>query len=198
MTQTPQTHGPQPDAGATDRRRALPPPPYLRPLNAVTAALELSGKLIAVSCLVALFLALLVNVILRYFFAAGIPWAYEIHAVLLPWLVAGGVVIAAARGANIAITLLPGLLGPRIGMALMVLVQALIVLISLSVLISSQPILRAAQFQTLSTLGIKQIWGYSSLIYAFGGMAIIAAIDVIKSLTGHLGWDLAPERSSLS
>lgn len=181
-------------AGGTGRQT----PPVLRVLNPVVSLLELSGKLISVACLTFMFLALLTNVVLRYAFSSGIPWAYEIHSLLLPWLVAGGVVIASARGANIAITLLPGQLGPRARHVLMIVVQALIVLISVSVLVSSQPILRASQFQTLSTLGIKQVWGYSSLVYAFAGMAVIAAIDLLKTLMGHHGWDLDPAHASLS
>ncbi|MDP5308459.1 TRAP transporter small permease [Paracoccus spongiarum] len=193
MTRPPATQ--DRDAGGAAGARM---PPALRLLGKVTALLDLSGKLIAVSCLAFMFAALLVNVVLRYVMSSGIAWAYEIHAVLLPWLVAGGVVIASARGANIAITLLPGLLGPRAGQALMVVVQLLILAISLSVLISSQPILKASQFQTLSTLGIRQVWGYASLVYAFGGMAIIAAIDVLRTLRGWHGWDMDPAHGSLS
>ena len=77
--------------------------PFLRLLAGMTFLLESSGKVIAVACLAFMFVALLTNVILRYAFDSGIPWAYEIHAVLLPWLVAGGLVIASARGRNIAI-----------------------------------------------------------------------------------------------
>lgn len=181
-------------AGGTGGRAPL----VLRLLAPLVMLLELSGKLIAVSCLTFMFGALLVNVVLRYAFATGIPWAYEIHSLLLPWLVAGGVIIASARGANISITLLPGHLGPRARWFLMLVVQALMLLISVSVLISSQPILRASQFQTLSTLGIKQVWGYSSLVYAFAGMAVIAAIDLLKTLMGRHGWDLDPAHASLS
>ncbi|MFC0201101.1 TRAP transporter small permease [Paracoccus rhizosphaerae] len=172
--------------------------PLLRTARGLAGMIELSGKLIAVSCLGFMFVALLVNVILRYAFAGGIPWAYEVHALLLPWLVAGGVVIAAANGANIAITLLPNMLGARGGRLLLGVVQALIMIISIAVLISSQPILRAAQFQTLSTLGISQWWGYSSLVFAFGGMAAIAAIDILRVIFAGLTWDSDPGHNSLS
>lgn len=172
--------------------------PLLRAADALTLLVTLTGKLIAVACLSVMFVALLVNVVLRYGFSGGIAWAYEIHALLLPWLVAGGVVVAAAQGANIAVTLLPGVLGPRVARALLALVQVLILVIAVSVLVSSQPILRASQFQTLSTLGIRQIWGYASLIFAFGGMAVIAALDLIRVLAGTLTWDRDAGRNSLS
>lgn len=173
-------------------------PLILRAGSGLAWLIEGSGKVIAVACLVFMFGALLVNVILRYAFSSGIPWAYEIHAVLLPWLVAGGVVIAAANSANIAITLLPGMLGPRGARALLGVVQVAILVISLSVLLSSQPILRASQFQTLSTLGIRQVWGYASLVYAFGGMALIAALDLLRVVLGGLTWDRDPAANSLS
>ncbi|QBX33968.1 TRAP transporter small permease subunit [Paracoccus liaowanqingii] len=182
---------PQPGPGGAS-------PPVLRAAGGVASAVEASGKVIAVSCLAFMFVALLVNVILRYFFAGGIPWAYEIHALLMPWLVAGGVVIAAANGANIAITLLPGMLGERGAQILLIVVQALIVIISVSVLVSSRPILVASQYQRLSTLGITQVWGYASLVYAFGGMALLAGIDILRVIWGGQTWDRDPASNSLS
>lgn len=152
--------------------------------QAVIRALDWSGRVIAVACLGFMFALLLVNVVLRYTLGEGIAWAYEIHALLLPWLVAAGVVIAAARGANIAITLLPDMLSLGARRVLILAVQAAVLVICLSVLASSPPILKASTFQTLATLGIKQVWGYSSLIYAFSGMAVIAALELLSVLAG--------------
>ncbi|MFV0359430.1 TRAP transporter small permease [Tropicimonas sp.] len=177
-----------------------PKRPFLAWIAGVSTLLDWSGRLIAATCLLFIFVALLVNVVLRYAFGSGIAWAYEIPALLLPGLVAGGVVIAAARGRNNAITLLPDLLPPRGRQVIAVLVNIAILVISLAVLESSQPILRAAKFQTLSTLGIKQIWGYASLVYAFAGMAIIAVVDIVRALTSKADFDFGydPETSSLS
>ena len=154
--------------------------------------LGLSGKIVAAAAIAVMFAALFANVVLRYAFGSGLAWAYEIHSILLPWLV------AASKGRNIAITLLPDMLGETLRRWLLVAVEILVVLIALSVLDSSQPILKAAKFQKLSTLGISQIWGYASLVYAFGGMAIIACFDLLRLLLGRpvdLG---VPEQSSLS
>ena len=63
---------------------------------------------------------------------------------------------------------------------------------------TSQPIFKASQFQSLSTLGIKQVWGYSSLIYAFGAMAVIAALSIIRALLGEDVIDHDPSHASLS
>lgn len=174
------------------------PRPLLRMVQLPIHVLDWSGQVIAAVTLAFMFCALLVNVILRYVLNSGLPWASEIHAVLLPWMVAGGVVIAAARGRNIAITLLPDLLSPSGRRMLFFAVNLMIFVIAVSVLWSSQPILKASQFQRLSTLGIKQIWGYSSLVYAFGGMALIAVLDVLRVLLERDVCASDPTKTSLS
>ncbi len=154
--------------------------PFLSMLGKCTRFIECSGAVISVLCLALLFSALLANVTLRYTMGSGITWAYEIHALLLPWLVAGGMVIAAARGRNIAIAILPTMLSPAAARVLALIVFSLVLSISISVLWTSKPILIAAKYQSLSTLGIKQIWGYASLIYAFGAMAVISVLDILR------------------
>ncbi len=187
--------GDQPVPGANGEG---PNRPFLRRITAISTALDWSGRIIAVTCLVIMFVALLTSVILRYVFGSGIPWAYEIHAILLPWLVAGGIVIAAAQGRNIAITLLLDMVRPETQRWIMVFVNIAVLIVCASVLWTSQPILKASTFQTLSTLGIKQVWGYSSLVYAFAAMAVIALIGVLRGFGGENLADLDLGHSSLS
>ena len=172
--------------------------PFLDLAHGVTKLLDWSGRIIVAACLASMFVALLVNVVLRYAFGSGIPWASEIHAILLPWLVAGGLVIASARGRNIAITLLSDLLNGRVLLGLNLFIQSTTFVIAICVLWSSQPILKASQFQTLSTLGVKQVWGYSSLVYAFAAIALIAAFNTVRTLLGEDVADHDPEHASLS
>nr|CAD6628429.1 TRAP transporter small permease [Rhizobium sp. TCK] len=175
-----------------------PSSPLLSLAAGATAVLDWSGRLIVFVCLFGMFLFLLVNVVLRYISGSGIAWAYEIHALLLPWLVAGGLVIASARGRNIAISLLADMLYGRKLIILNIVIQSIIIVIALSILWSSQPILKASQFQSLSTLGIKQIWGYSSLVYAFAAMAVIAALEILRAVAGGAVTDRDASHASLS
>ncbi|HLW28521.1 MAG TPA: TRAP transporter small permease [Kiloniellales bacterium] len=168
---------------------------FLTTAGGLVSALDLSGRLIAVICLGLMFVALLVNVVLRYLLGTGITWAYEIHAILLPWLVAGGIVIATARGRHIAVTLLSSLLKGRALWLLVLSIQTALFVISISILWSSQPILKASTFQTLATLGVKQVWGYSSLAYAFGAMALIALLEMGQLLAGKHPVEHTPEES---
>lgn len=146
----------------------------------LTYWLDVSARVIAVVALGVMFSLLLMNVVLRYLFTTGIPMAYEIHAVLLPWLVAGGLVVAAAQNRNIAVTILPDLLSPELQRWVLIAVQCALLVIAVSVIWSGQPILRASTFQSLSTLGIKQVWGYASLPYCFACIAVIATCDLLR------------------
>ena len=109
--------------------------PFLAWVAGISTCLDWSGRIMAASCLGFMFILLFVNVFLRYAFGEGIAWAYEIHALLLPWLVAGGIVIAAARGRNIAITLLVDLLSPRAQRVIELAIQVAILVVSVSVLL---------------------------------------------------------------
>ncbi len=155
-------------------------------LRGIVAALDISGRLVCVATLVVLFVALMANVILRYLFGKELDWAYDIHAILLPWMIAGGVVIATVYSRNIAVTILPDLLPAARRKLLFIVVSALTLLISVFVVWSAFPIIKAAQYQRISSLGgISQLWGYASLIYGFGGIAVICASDVIAALMGR-------------
>jgi TRAP-type C4-dicarboxylate transport system permease small subunit len=185
-----------PPPGREREGRSRPVP---RSIAGVSAVLETSGKIIAAVCLIMMFAALLANVVLRYALGSGIPWAYEIHAILFPWAVAGGVVVATAQGRNIAVTILPDLIGPDARRFLLLAIDVLVVVIALSVLWSSQPIVMASRFQRLSALGVTQIWGYLSLVYAFGLIAVLAALDALSlALSGTSIADDDPALKSLS
>lgn len=170
-------------ATVMSKGEARPAPSILR---SIVSTLEMSGRLICVVTLVVLFIGLMANVILRYASGRGLDWAYDIHAILLPWMIAGGVMIATVQSRNIAITILPDLLSPA-GKRIVFLVASILTLvISLFVVWSSFPIIKAAQYQRISALGgISQLWGYASLIYGFGGIAVICLCDVVAALMGR-------------
>lgn len=179
------------------------PRPFVTVLTALIGVLEWSGKIIAFTMLSLTFLTLLVNVILRYSTGEGITWAYEIHAITLPWLVAGGMVVATARTRNITVTLLPDMLSPKMARNLLVAINLAVVVIAATVVWSSQPILKASTFQSYSTrtladLGLKQIWGYMSLVYAFASMAVIAALDIVRLALSPPPKGFDPVNTSLS
>ena len=101
-------------------------------------------------------------------------------------MVAGGLILATVHNRNIAVTILPDALGPRTGQALLLVVLTLTLAISVLVVWSAIPIMKAAQFQKLASLGgISQIWGYSSFVYGFLGVAVICLCDILGLLIGR-------------
>lgn len=157
-----------------------------RVLGGIVLGLDFSARAVCALTLTVLFAGLLANVILRYAYGAGLQWAYEMHAILLPWMVAGGLILATVYNRNIAVTILPEFLGPVRGRALLFVVLALTLVISAFVVWSSFPIMRAARFQRIASLGgVSQLWGYASLVYGFVGVAVICACDLVTLLLGR-------------
>lgn len=153
----------------------------------ITGILDLTGIIIVCATLVSMFAALLVNVILRYVFSEGITWAYEMHHILLPWLVAGGAVMASARGANIAVSVLVDVVPEAIRRVIVIVVYAATAVISSVVAYTSMPIVRAAKFSRLPETHIPQMYGYISILYCFYAIAIIAALYAIRTALGEKG-----------
>lgn len=166
-------------------------------IAAVTKGLDYLAATLVVVTLSAMFLALLVNVFLRYVFSTGIPWAYEIHSILFPWLVAGGAVMAAVRGRNIAVTAAVRLL-PETGRRIVALVvHVIIVVMAVAVIDTSFPIVMASRFSVLAETRIPQIYGYVSLLFGFGLIALISLMDAVRLLLGEHTPDTEPGQSAV-
>ncbi|MEZ5653993.1 MAG: TRAP transporter small permease [Burkholderiaceae bacterium] len=172
---------PPPAAGEA---RARADGPVLRWIERVIKAIDVSGALIVGTTLTAMFVGLLINVILRYALGEGITWAYEITRILFPWMVAGGVVMATARGRHVAVTVLSDALPASTARWLTLGIYLLVGAISVAVLTTGQPIMNASRFQRLSETGISQIWGYRSLSYAFVCISVLSALNVLRILIG--------------
>ena len=160
--------------------------------------IDFSGALIVTSTLTVIFLGLFINVLLRYALGDGLTWAYEIPSILFPWMVAGGIVMATARGRNISVTVLADLLPPVAHWLLMLAVHLIIVVISVSVLVTGERVLKASRFQHLSETGIQQVWGYSSLYYAFICVAILAILHMLHMLLTGPARQTSRQASSFS
>ncbi|GAB5467457.1 MAG: hypothetical protein Kilf2KO_04870 [Rhodospirillales bacterium] len=172
-----------------------PSRPVLPILGPLVKAIYWSAVAIFSATIGALFLALFVNVLLRYAFDEGIAWAYEIPSILFPWAVASAVVIATVLGRHIQIALLVHLLPPRARRAVGLLVYLTTAAISGLVVWTSLPTLRASQFMRLAETGIPQIWGMSALIYALIAIALVCLAEAIALLAGGAYGEQDAERS---
>ncbi|MEE2763262.1 MAG: TRAP transporter small permease subunit [Pseudomonadota bacterium] len=167
-------------------------------IRKVAVFINLSGSLVVVLTLTAMFGAILLNVILRYFFGSGITWAYEIPAILFPWCVAGGMVMAAAQGRNISVDMMAGLLSVPLRRVLAIAVNLFVALVSAGVVYYSMPIIKASQYSRLAETGISQIYGYSSLVYAFSMVSVIGVLTAMDYLLGRRADAQDPTASNYS
>lgn len=164
----------------------------------LASIIDKTGVVIVFATIITMFLALLVNVILRYSFNSGITWAYEIHNILLPWLVAGGAVMASIRGSNIAVTALVNILPEVVRRAFAIAVYLFVAIVCGVVAYSSMPIVKAARFSRLAETGIPQMYGYISIIYAFSAIALISLLFVVRYFLGEKAEVTDPTVSNFS
>ncbi|ODC05495.1 hypothetical protein BFW38_14640 [Terasakiispira papahanaumokuakeensis] len=150
----------------------------------LSALINVSGGAVVVVSLVTMFLVVLVNVVLRYFWGSGITWAYELPSILFPWCVAGGIVMSAVQGRHIAVDVLVELLPSSMRRVLQVLVNLFVSLVSAGVVYYAMPIIKASQYSRLAETGIPQVYGYSSLVYAFSMVSCIGLLAAINHLCG--------------
>ncbi len=165
-------------------------------LSTVKLLVLYGGVGIFATTISALFVALFVNVVLRYAFDRGISWAYEIPYILFPWAVGGAIIVASCLGRNIQINLFANVVPIRPRRMVGACVHGLIVLICVGVVWTATPILNASKFMRLAETGIPQFYGMLGLVVAFVAVAVVAAIDLVLLLLGepYLNGN-APEKS---
>lgn len=152
---------------------------------------------IIVGTLTVLFLSIFANVVLRYAFHTGLTWAYELPAILFPWLVVAGAVLAAQKGQHIAVQLVPLMVSPRVRMFLLVADNLAIVVMCGVVAKAGVPAMSAAADSHLAVTGVSEIWGYSSLVYGYVAMGLTAITASWRILaTGKDGIEARPESAS--
>jgi TRAP-type C4-dicarboxylate transport system permease small subunit len=157
----------------------------LRAARRLDQAIVLVGIVIVATTIGALFLAIFTNVVLRYLFDQGIVWAYEIPAILFPWMVAGGAVLASQAGRHIAVEILIAALPPRPRRALAIAVNLAVVGVAVAVVDAAQPILKASQYSKLAETGIPQSWGYMSLVVGFALIGLTAVTTLLRLVAGR-------------
>jgi len=81
----------------------------LSPIGVVTRLIETAGVVL----MLALSLLVLANATGRYFFNNPLPWTEEAVSILLVWIAAIGVVLAAGRGALVGCEIVTSRLRPR-------------------------------------------------------------------------------------
>jgi TRAP-type transport system small permease protein len=155
-------------------------PPALRVSNMAGLVIDYAAIAISVGSIVVIFLALMAEVVVRYFTSAGLGWPNEVPNLLFPWLIMGGIVIGAQRGSHIAAEAIRGFLSTEQLRKLLMLLHVMVaVAFSYLAWLSLQVIvITKAQFFPMTGLG--QAWAYSALLFGFGGIALASLINIVR------------------
>lgn len=153
------------------------------------------GRLCRVIILVSMLILLAVigiNVAARYLFErGGVNEVGEIPELLFPWLIAAGIIVGVQRGAHIAVDLITGGFSHRSGVAMIVFVNA-IVIVTYGVLV--MPVFEIAQITAIEQtpfLKLPRSIGFYSLAFAIVGIMFSSLALTLRVIAR--GAEAAPE-----
>jgi len=141
-----------------------------------------SAAILSMGALVILFMALMAEVVVRYFTTKGLGWPAEMPNLLFPWLVMGGIVLAAQRGQHIAVS--AGLLMLRRSHARLLLL-AMQVLIAVTFIYLGQAgiaVIEITGSEKYPISGITARWAYLAVVAGFFGIALTAITTGVRVL----------------
>lgn len=155
--------------------------PALRIAEAVGFVLDRVALLLATSSVVLVFLALMAEVVVRYVTKSGMGWPNEVPNLLFPWLIMGGIVLGAYRGAHIAAEAIRGHLQPEPLRRLLMFIHLLVGLAFSYLAWLSIDVIQITRGQKFPLTGFGQSWAYASLLFGFGGIALASYLNIIRT-----------------
>jgi TRAP-type C4-dicarboxylate transport system permease small subunit len=155
-------------------------PPALRVSNMVGLVIDYAAIVIAVGSIIAIFLALMAEVVVRYFTSAGLGWPNEVPNLLFPWLVMGGIVLGAQRGTHIAAEAIRGFLSTEQLRKLLMLLHVVVAVAFAYLAWLSLQVIAITRAQVFPMTGLGQAWAYSALLFGFGGIALAALVNTVR------------------
>jgi TRAP-type transport system small permease protein len=159
--------------------------PFPKVLWATDTAVTLLATALSVSAMVALFLALSGDVMVRYFTTRSLGWPSEMPNLLFPWLVMGAIVLAAQRGQHVAVTIILPLLRRPVVRVLLLAMQVLVALTFFYLAYIGLAVIEITATEVYPVTGISAKYAYFALIFGFVGIGITARTT--------LGWLLVTE-----
>jgi len=148
-------------------------------------AIAFAATAVAILALVALFLSLGAEVVVRYFTTQGLGWPSETPNLLFPWLVMGGVVLAAQRGSHIAVTLTLEMLDRNAAKLLLLGMQVVVAATFFYLAWIGLAVIEITGTEVYPVTGVSARWAYLSLIAGFVGVGLTAVTTFIRLLSAE-------------
>lgn len=142
------------------------------------------GSAVVVITTAVIGITLMAGVVVRYFLAGSLAWGNELPVILFPWLIMGGVVMAAARHQHLGVDFFVRKLSPGAARGLMSVVQVMVIALMVLLIQQSFVLLQYMQYQTTPVLGWSATWAFYSLPLGAAGVLLLAIIDLIGLASG--------------
>ena len=161
---------------------AAPDSPAVQVVRWVDNTIVGISTVLAIGSLAVMFVSLMAEVIVRYLTNQGMGWPTEMPNILFPWLVMGGIVMAAQRGQHIAVTALNGMLGKGGNRILLVSHQILIAATFFYLAWVGLDVIKITGSEAYPVTGISAQWAYLAMIFGFVGLGITALPTLVRVL----------------
>lgn len=146
------------------------------------SAIVAASVAVVITALVAMFVSLMAEVVVRYLTNQGMGWPTEVPNLLFPWLVMGGIVLAAQRGQHIAVTAIQSWIGRGGNRALLIGHQVLICATFFYLAWVGLDVIEITGGEIYPVTGISAKWAYLAMIAGFIGLALTALTTLVHLL----------------
>jgi TRAP-type C4-dicarboxylate transport system permease small subunit len=145
---------------------------------------------LAFASVIAMFVSLLLEVIVRYLTNQGLGWTTELPELLFPWLVMSGVVLAAQRGQHIAVTAILGFLNRTAARILLVSLQVLVGATFFYFAYLAHNLLEIVGEELYPVTQISQYWGYLAMVVGCAAVGVTAVTTIWRLILADNPFDI--------
>lgn len=157
--------------------------PPIRPfpvLDAIDRGVALVAIAITSAAICLIFAVLMTDVVVRYFTPRGLGWAGETPNILFPWLIMGGILLAAQRGAHISVPILLFALRRPLARALLVFLHLAVAATFAALAIGSLSVLEVTRTQVFPITGVPMAYAYAAMLFGFLGILAVSATSLVR------------------
>lgn len=169
-------------AAHTPIKEPAPAGPLTQLVRWVDSAIVAVSVVAVIAALVVMFVALMAEVVVRYLTNQGMGWPSEMPNILFPWLVMGGIVLAAQRGQHIAVTAIQGWIGRGGNRVMLIAHQVLIAATFLYLAWVGLAVIEITGSEIYPVTGLSAKWAYMAMIVGFVGLGLTALTTMVHLL----------------
>jgi len=154
--------------------------------NAVLSGLAIVSRVMQAVCQYVLLVMLLITVgqiVARYFFSFGFPWAEEATRYLLVWMILLGAAVLVRLDDHLGIKAFQDALPLRLRAAVRAVLFIMIFCVAVVLAVYGFNFAVGAHFITSAGLGVSMSWAYAALCVGAVPMAVFALVNVIYEVT---------------